>query len=80
MSYPYSTLGAEFYGPPTSGQTDAQFQAQMGAPVALGIGAALAMVNPIVGLVVGASLLFASRPAPLRAANRFTKDEIKGGH
>lgn len=71
--YPYPHLGADSYGPPAPGQTDAQFQDQMSTPVALGIGTALAMVNPIVGLAVGVGLLLASRPRKL-------KTDKAGGH
>lgn len=79
MSYPYSTLGADSYGPPAPGQTYQQFQSQMSAPVALGIGSALALVNPLVGLAVGVGLLLASKPATL-APNRPSYKERKGGH
>lgn len=80
MSYPHANLGADSYGPPAPGQTYSDYQAQMSAPVALGIGSALAFVNPIVGLAVGIGLLLATKPTPTRAPNRFSKEEIKGGH
>lgn len=61
MSYPHANLGADSYGPPAPGQSYADYQTQMSAPVALGIGSALAIVNPILGLIVGGGLLVASR-------------------
>ena len=72
MSYPFTDLGADSYGPPAPGQTDQQFQTQMSAHVALGIGAALLFVNPLIGLVIGGGLLFASRPRK--------KSNTAGGH
>lgn len=76
--YPYAHLGADSYGPPRPGQTDAQFQQQMSFPAVAGL-AALTVLAPPVGIVAAIGYLL-TRPAPVRAANRFSKDEIKGGH
>lgn len=78
MSYPFSQLGADSYGPPRPGQSDADFQQQMSVPAMAGL-AALAILVPPVGIAAAVGYLL-TRPAPVRAANRFPREEIKGGH
>ena len=77
--YPRSNfLAGDSYGPPAPGQTYQQFQSQM-SPVAVAGIAALALVNPIAGIAVGIGYLL-TRSKGTRATNRFSKEEIKGGH
>ena len=55
--YPYSnSLAGDSYGPPAPGQTYTQYQTQMSPVAVVGI-AALAIVNPIVGIAVGVGYL-----------------------
>ena len=76
MSYP--GLGADFYGPPAPGQTDQEYQSQMSPAAVIGIGA-LAAINPLIGLAVGAAYLF-SRPTPTYSKDRIPIVERRGGH
>lgn len=73
------TLNEDFFGPPQQGQTDAEFQAKMQTvAVVAGVGA-LALVNPVIAVGAGLTWLL-TRPKEERAANRFSQDELKGGH
>lgn len=73
------TLNEDFFGPPQQGQTDAEFQAKMQTvAVASGL-VALTVVNPVIGGIAALGYWLSRPPAP-RAGNRFTKDELKGGH
>lgn len=71
-------LNADFFGPPQQGQTYTAYQTQMSPIVMSGI-AVLAVVNPVIGIAAGIGYLLTRQPVT-KAANRFSQDELKGGH